>query len=334
MGNSNRQRVFLVGDIGGTKTNLAYFTEFNGAPRFRQLETYASEEAGGLVDILVQYFDKHQIEVKAACFAIAGPVMDGRCQTTNLPWEVSEETLRQKFGWPRVELINDLAATAFSIPLLGRTDTASLKPGQAVAKQTIALVAPGTGLGQALLVSVKDRYLSVASEGGHADFAPTTNEEVLLWRHLQQKLGHVSIERVASGPGLVNIYSWLRASYSRAEPEWLKQRMQTSDPTAVIAQAALDKEDPLCAQALKRFVSILGSVAGNLALTGFARGGVYLGGGIPPKILPALKANAFRRSFVSKGRFETFLEKIPIHVILNEKAALLGAAGCAARADK
>jgi glucokinase len=208
---------------------------------------------------------------------------------------------------------------------------ASLKPGNAVDKQTIALVAPGTGLGQALLVWIKDRYVPVSSEGGHADFAPTTDQEASLWRHLHEKLGHVSIEEVASGQGLVNIYAWLKASGNRAEPEWLKERMQTSDPAAVIAQAGLENKDPHCVEALDRFVSILGSVAGNLALIGLARGGVYLGGGIPPKILPKLKGSAFQRSFVNKGRFETFLDKIPVHVILNDKAPLLGAAGYAVR---
>jgi len=331
MEGSNRQEVFLVGDIGGTKTNLGHLAGFGDSPQFGQLETYASEEAGGLEDILAQYLDKHPVVVKAACFGIAGPVMDGRCKTTNLPWEVSEDTLRVRFGWPQVKLINDLAATALSIPLLGRNDTVLLKPGKAAAEQAIALVAPGTGLGQALLVWVRDRYVPLSSEGGHVDFAPTTTEEVRLWRYLHDRWGHVSIERAASGPGLVNIYSWLQASSSRTEPEWLKKRLQTSDPAAVISQAGLDKTDPLCAEALERFASILGSVAGNLALTGFTRGGVYLGGGISPKILPKLKEGVFRRSFVNKGRFKPFLENIPVHVILNEKAALWGAAWCAAR---
>jgi glucokinase len=217
---------------------------------------------------------------------------------------------------------------------LSKDDTVSISPGKAVKKQTIALMAPGTGLGQSLLVWVKDRYKPVPSEGGHADFAPTTEEEVLLWRYLYKESGHVSIERVASGPGLINIYSWLRTSGKNTEPQWLKRRMKTSDPAAVIAQTALDEEDSICMKALDCFISILGSVAGNLALTGFARGGVYLGGGIPPKILPKLKENTFRRPFVKKGRFKKFLEKIPVHVILNEKAALLGAAYYAERLVK
>ena len=329
-----KKEVLLVGDIGGTTTTLGYLTEFNGSPKFRQLATYSSTEADGIGDILAQYLDQNRIEVKAACLGIAGPVMEGNCKTTNLPWEVSETALKKRFRWPKVKLINDLAATAVSIPFLGKDDTVSISPGKAVEKQTIALMAPGTGLGQSLLVWVKDHYQPVPSEGGHADFAPATEEEVLLWRYLYEKYGHASIERAASGPGLINIYSWLRTSQENTEPQWLKKRMKTSDPAAVIAHAGLDEEDSICKKALDCFTSILGSVAGNLALTGFARGGVYLGGGIPPKILPKLKENTFRQSFVKKGRFKKFLEEIPVHVILNERAALLGAAYYAERLIK
>lgn len=331
MRTSKKQGIYLVGDIGGTKTNLCHFTEFKDAPRLQQLETFASEDAEGLEEILARYLDNHRIEVKAACFGIAGPVMDGRCKTTNLPWEVSEEGLRQRFGWSRIRLMNDLAATALSIPLLSPDQTAVINAGRPVDKQPIALLAPGTGLGQSLLLWVEGRYEPVPSEGGHSDFAPTTGEEVELWRYLHAKLGHVSVERVASGPGLVSIYSWLKTVRGHSEPGWLKRQLQDEDPAAVIARAGLNEKDPLCLEALNRFVSVLGSAAGNLALTGFARGGVYLGGGIPPKILAKLEDGIFLQAFLRKGRFEKFLANIPVHVILNEKAALLGAARCAAR---
>jgi len=331
MGVSNRSAVILVGDIGGTKTNISYLIDGADSPQFQHNETYTSKDAGGLEDILEQYLDKHRIEVKAACFGIAGPVVEGRCKTTNLPWEVSEKAIRRRFGWPRIKLINDLAATALSIPYLSSDETEYLKAGNAVSEQTIALVAPGTGLGQALLVWVEDRFAAVPSEGGHVDFAPTTEEEVSLWHYLHGKMDHVSVERVVSGPGLVNIYAWLKTVRRHDEPEWLKKRLATSDSAAVIAKAGLDGKETLCVEALDRFVSILGSVAGNLALTGFALGGVYLGGGIPPKILPKLKEGLFLQAFLRKGRFNTLLEKIPVYTILNEKAALVGAAVCAAR---
>jgi glucokinase len=190
-------------------------------------------------------------------------------------------------------------------------------------------VAPGTGLGQALLVFVKDTYVPVASEGGHADFSPNSEMEVELWRYLHQRFGHVSVERVLSGPGLVNIYSWLKESKRYEEPSWVADKLKTMDPARAITETALDNKHPLCVESLHVFVSVLGSVAGNLALTAMTTGGVYLGGGIPPKILPKLKEDIFLRAYLNKGRFQDLLSKIPVRVILNDRAGLLGAAHCA-----
>jgi glucokinase len=223
-------------------------------------------------------------------------------------------------------LINDLTATAYAIPLLTGAELHPLNEAKAKKGQNLGLVAPGTGLGMALLIWVKDKYIPVASEGGHADFGPNDLMEAELWEYLYERWDHVSAERILSGSGLFNIYSWLRDSGRYPEPAWLAKEIREKDPARAISEGAMDRKDPLCEEALDIFVSVLGAVSGNLALTGMITGGVYLGGGIPPKILPKLDEAAFMRAFTNKGRFKGFLEKIPVHVILNDKAALLGAA--------
>ncbi|MGD2126038.1 MAG: glucokinase [Desulfobacteraceae bacterium] len=321
----------LAGDIGGTKTNLGLFTVGKRRPREKVIESFPSREASDLETIIERFLDKHPVSVQSACFGIAGPVVKGRSRTTNLPWEVSELGLKRRFVWMDVRLINDLAATAEAVPLLQRREFAALNKAKARKEQNLALVAPGTGLGEALLVFQDGEYIAISSEGGHTDFSPTNEAEIGLWRYLRERFGHVSVERVLSGPGLVNIYSWLRDSGRSREPVWLKRRFKEMDPARVITETALQQEHPLCVQSLNVFVSILGAAAGNLALTGMSTGGVYLGGGIPPRILPALKQDLFMKAFVDKGRFKGFMTKIPVRVILNDKAALLGAARCALR---
>jgi glucokinase len=231
-----------------------------------------------------------------------------------------------------VSLVNDLSATAMAIPLLNRRELATLNKGRPQKGGNTALVAPGTGLGQGLVVFHQGKALPVPSEGGHVDFAPTRELEVELWRTLKQKFGHVSVERIVSGPGLIEIYAWLKESGRYREPQWLKDRLLEEDPAKVIAENGLAENHSLCVEALRTFVSILGAVSGNLALTAMATGGVYLGGGIPPKILPALKTGPFMKAFTDKGRFRGLLEKIPVRVIMNERAALLGASECALQA--
>lgn len=324
-----KKPMVLAGDIGGTKTNLALFVKGDGRPSPFGLESYSSREAPNLESIVKQFLSIRPAPVSGACFGIAGPVVNGRCKTTNLPWEVSEARLKRVFRWERVRLVNDLTATAMAIPLLARRELAVLNKGRPQKGGNVALVAPGTGLGQGLVVFHQGRAHHVASEGGHVDFAPTNEEEVELWRTLKQKLDHVSVERIVSGPGLGSICAWLRESGRYGEPEWLKVRLMEEDPAKVIAETGLAEKHPLCVESLRIFVSILGAVAGNLALTALATGGVYLGGGIPPKILPALGTGTFMKSFTDKGRFRGLLEKIPVRVILNEGAALIGAAQCA-----
>lgn len=323
----------LAADIGGTKTNLGLFSEGKTRPRLERIKTFSSRNEPNLENIIARFMERQDRPVRGACFGIAGPVVKGRSKTTNLPWVVSEARIKKRFKWTRVSLINDLTATALAIPLLRRGEMYPLNGNRQGRARNLALIAPGTGLGQALLVFEKGRYLPVPSEGGHADFSPGSEEEIELWRYLHGRFGHVSIERVLSGAGLHNIYSWLKASGRYKEPPFLAKMIRETDPAKAITQAAMAHKSALCKKALNLFVSILGAVSGNLALTGMATGGVYLGGGIPPKILPAIKEGLFMKAFTDKGRFKGLLEKIPVRVILNDKAALLGAAHSAMESD-
>ncbi|MCP5054676.1 MAG: glucokinase, partial [bacterium] len=247
-----------------------------------------------------------------------------KSKTTNLPWTVSEDRIKERFNFHHVRLVNDLTATAMAIPLLNNDELFPLNNAPAIKSQNLALVAPGTGLGIAMLIFHNEEYLPIPSEGGHVDFAPNNEEEAELWRYLHRRYGHVSIERVVTGSGLVNIYKWLKDSGRFHEPEWLSKKLKEMDPARAITKAAFADNEPGCVKALNMFVSIFGAVAGNLVLTGMTAGGVYLGGGIPPKILPKLKEDIFMKAFTNKGRFRGFLERIPVRVILNDKAALLG----------
>jgi len=331
MTTSKNKTLVLAGDIGGTKTNLGLFFEIKERPVSTVIETFSSRNSPDLQHIIRQFLKMHPVTVTHACFGIAGPVINGRSETTNLPWSISEDRIKKHFNFRHVKLVNDLTATVMAIPQLSEDDFYPLNQGASIKDQNLALIAPGTGLGKAMLIYQNGRYLPVSSEGGHADFAPNNDAEIQLWRYLHQHYGHVSMERVLSGPGLVNIYNWLNDSGRFNEPEWLKQQRKETDPARAIAEAALARKDPGCVEALNMFVSIFGAVAGNLALIGMTTGGVYLGGGISPKILSKLKEDIFMEAFTNKGRFKNFLEKIPVKVILNDKAALIGAAHCAMR---
>jgi glucokinase len=322
----NKNTVILAGDIGGTKTVLSLFVQGEKRPRSKVSESYASGEAPGLVKIIEAFIGKHPAAISGACFGIAGPVKNGRCKTTNLPWDVSEDEIKKRFGWHDVWLLNDLTATAYAVQILNREEVLSLTPERTAEGKNIGIIAPGTGLGEAFLVFAEGSYVAMTSEGGHVDFAPRDEREFSLWKYLRRRYEHVSIERILSGPGLVNIYSWLKDAGRSVEPEWLTENLKEKDPAEAISEAALKHKEPLCVEALDTFVSILGATAGNLALTGTATGGIYLGGGIPPKILPKLKEEIFMKSFADKGRFRDYLAQIPVWVILNENAAAFGAA--------
>jgi len=316
----------LAGDIGGTKTSLGLYVPGRTRPEALATVTYPSASTDSLEMIIARMLARYPAKIKSACFGIAGPVINGVCRTTNLPWVVSERKLQKRFGWQQVRLMNDLSTTALAIPLLSHREVKALNGARVRKDRNIGLVAPGTGLGQALLIFSNGRYLPVASEGGHASFAPGDEAESDLWHYLYARFGHVSAERVLSGQGLVNIYEWLKSHGTLAEPSAIREAMRLSDPARVITQNAIHANDALSKAALKQFCRIFGSIAGNLALTGMTSGGVFLGGGIPPKILAALENSDFMSAFNAKGRFEGFLKKIAVRVILNDRAALLGAA--------
>jgi len=320
--------VILAGDVGGTKTKLGLFAGGKSRQRLLAEETYESREARSLAALASRFLSSYDVSVSAACFGLPGPVSGDRARTTNLPWIVSGTALKRRFGWPRVFLLNDVAAMAHGIATLKKGETVPLSPARRIPTQTQALVAPGTGLGVSLLVRQggDDAPTILATEGGHVDFAPSNEDEWDLRQYIHERFGHVSVERVLSGPGISLIHAWLRDSGRRQEPPWLAKRLQTGDPAKTIARNALKGKAPICTETLRRFASILGAVAGNAALTAMALGGVYLGGGIPPRILPILQEGGFLEAFVSKGRFRPLLEKIAVRVILCDRIALQGAA--------
>ena len=319
--------MFLVGDVGGTKTDLAVFSPESG-PRAPLVEaTFPSTDYSSLEAVVREFLGRVDQAVARAAFGVAGPVVGGQARITNLPWVIDAAQLQKALGFSAVWLLNDLEAIANAVPFLQADDLDTLNDGEPVAGGPIAVIAPGTGLGEAYLTWDGSRYWAHASEGGHADFAPNSAFEIELLRHLQNRLGHVSYERVCSGTGIANIYGFLKDS-GYEEPTWLAgQLAAATDPTPIIVNHALD-ENPcaICAAALDAFVSILGAEAGNMALKALATGGVYLGGGIPPRILPALRQGRFMEAFRYKGRLSDLMARIPVHVILNPKAALLGAA--------
>ncbi len=330
MSERNRIKV-LAGDIGGTHTRLGIFAAGSGRPRMDLEKTYSSKEAEDL-EALVERFlrEAEKSDIKSACFGIAGPVEGEKVRTTNLPWEVDGKKIRERFGFDHVHILNDVGATLRGVPLLTEEERFTLNRGDEDAKGVLGLVAPGTGLGAAFMSWSDGRPVVISTEAGHADFAPGSEREVDLWRYFRRRFGHVSIERVVSGPGLFHIYNWLRKTSAHDPPAWLSARLETAeDPPEVITHAALKEKDPLCSEVLRTFVSLLGGICGNMALTGLTSGGLYLGGGIPPRILPALKQDPFLESFTRKGRFRELLSRIPVHAILNDKTALLGAAHCA-----
>lgn len=322
----------LAGDIGGTKTNLAVFEASADGVNPLEEQTFPSSDYAGLEAVVAAFLKDCELEISSACFGIAGPVIDGVCRTPNLPWIVSEKVIRKELGIEAVRLLNDLEATAYGIPVLKADQLITLNEGEVRDDGNIALIAAGTGLGEAALMWTGAHYHVVASEGGHADFAPRNELEMELLRYLLSLKSRVSYERVLSGPGLVNVYEFLRKGGHGDEPVWLKEEISASDDHAMtISKNALSGKADLCVKALDLFVSIYGAQAGNLALTFKATGGVYIGGGIAPKIIEKLKDGAFMKAFNEKGRLSPLVEAAPVHVIMNPKAALLGAADYAAR---
>jgi glucokinase len=321
--------MLLVGDIGGTKTSLAIM-EGVGDTRAPCAEaTYPSAHYSGLESVVREFLSAAGWPVDRACFGVAGPVVEGSATITNLPWVLDEQELQRSLGIPTVRLLNDLTAIACAVPFLTPDELHTLNTGAPARHGALAVIAPGTGLGEAFLTWDGTRYRPHASEGGHASFAPVSLIQVELLHYLFGRFAHVSSERVCSGSGIPNIYAYLHDSGLAPEPEWLAQEIASApDPTPVIVQAALDESRPseLCEATMRTFVNILGAESGNLALKVLATGGVYLGGGIPPRLVGLLESPDFLESFRGKGRMADLLDRVPVHVILNPRAALIGAA--------
>ena len=319
--------LILAGDIGGTKTHLALFSLQGEKLQAEIKKTFPSKQYPGLEPVIEEFIADQQVSISRACFGIAGPVVDGQVKTPNLPWVVDSGNIAQRFKLDSVALLNDLEAAAYGIFTLEPQELFTLNEGVSGQRGNKVLIAAGTGLGEATLYDDGRDYHPSASEGGHADFAPRNETEIDLLRYLIKKFGRVSYERVVSGPGLANIYEFLRDGGRMEEPAWLKEKIAAAeDISAAIAQEALAGSSAICVKALDLFVSVYGAEAGNLALRGKATGGVYIGGGIAPKIVDKLKDGTFMRAFVDKGRYREFLSGMPVRVILNDQAALQGAA--------
>jgi glucokinase len=324
--------MILAGDIGGTNARLAYFQPQNGHLRLVSERIFPSREYSELGEIVSKFLEGASPRPEVACFGIAGPVHNGRVETSNLPWIIEQARLAKQIQLPATLLINDLEANAWGIGALGPQDLVPLN--QVVPSDgNQAVIAPGTGLGEAGLFWDGSQHRVFACEGGHADFGPQGDLQIELLHSLASRYGHVSYERVLSGPGLVNVYEFLREKGCGEEPAGFAAQLSQGDAAAMISRAAMNGTNPLAGQALDLWISVYGAETGNLALKTMATGGIFLGGGISPKILSKLKRPLFMNAFLDKGRLRPLLAGIPVQVITNDKAALLGAARCAAKSS-
>ncbi|HAJ92493.1 MAG TPA: glucokinase [Gammaproteobacteria bacterium] len=335
---ANRKIRVLAGDIGGTKTRLAVFDvsgDVSGDVMGEVTDTvlqmvaeevYPSRDYQTFAEIVQLFMDRHRCGCESACFGVAGPVRNGVATTTNLPWRLVASELAEELEVTQVALLNDLEANAWGIQTLATDDLCVLQDGAQDLAGNAAVIAAGTGLGEAGMYRDGRRYRPFATEGGHTNFCPANELEYALFCFLLGQFAHVSWERVLSGPGLVNIHTFLRAYRSSEAPGWLTESLYSGDPAAVISQAALQERDEICIEALDLFVHFYGVEAGNLALKMMASGGVYLGGGIAPKIIEKLQGELFMQGFRSKGRMQYLLESMPVQVILNDRTALYGPA--------
>jgi len=320
--------MILAGDIGGTNARLALFDVRNGKFNLVTATIFPSRNYSGLDQIVTEFVATSGVHPAQACFGVAGPVTNGEVETSNLPWKIQSRRLADELKIKQALLINDLEATGWGVGALSADDLVALTQISSTAGNQ-ALIAAGTGLGEGGLYWDGSRHHVFASEGGHCDFAPANELQLELLGYLHARYGHVSYERVLSGPGLVNIFEFLRDTGRGKVPGWLSAEMKVMDPAAAISAAAIDAKCPMSEQAMDIFVSIFGAEAGNLGLKIKATGGVFLAGGIAPKILAKLATPLFLDAFLSKGRLRHLMEVMPVNVIINDKLALLGAARCA-----
>jgi len=320
--------MILAGDVGGTKVHLALYDFIDGKLKQIRDKQYPAREYSGLEEIVKEFLAADK--VTAACFGVPGPVRDGRLRLTNLPWTLDSRELAAGLVIEHVFLINDLEANGYGVAELSASQIFTLNKGDARQMGNRALISAGTGLGEGYLVWNGHHHIPNPSEGGHADYAPRNEDEIDLLRYLKQKYnGRISFERVVSGPGMINVYEFLREVRGMDEPAWLRERLAAEDPNAVITELVLAARSEICEKTMDIFVSAYGAEAGNLALKILPVGGLYVGGGIAPRILEKLKDGAFMKAFTDKGRLSQLLVNMPVRVILETSAALLGAAAYA-----
>ncbi len=319
--------MILAGDTGGTNTRLALFEKTEQGFQSVAEEKFSSPAFGSLIEIIEKFLAGKPYIIERACFGVPGPVQGNKAKLANLPWVVDADEVKKRFGYDYIGLINDLEANAYGLDELKDSDFAVLNAGNPTPSGNAALISAGTGLGEAGMQFANGRRLPFASEGGHADFAPRSELEIDLLRYLLGKFERVSVERVVSGMGLQNIYEFLRDTKREEVPSWLAEEITAcNDVGATVSKHGLACKAAICEQTLHVFASLYGAEAGNLALKILATGGVYIGGGIAPKILPKLQEPTFFNSFKSKGRMRELMERMPVRVVLNDNAALLGAA--------
>lgn len=327
--------MILAGDVGGTKVHLSLYSFEGGDLRQVREEKYPAADYACLDDVVNTFLAKgneRKEEIAASCFGCPGPVRDGRLKLTNLPWTLDSRDLQRNLGIEHIFLINDLEANGYGIPEVSKDKIFTLHNGDPGGVGHRGLISAGTGLGECVLIwdGKTRRHLPIPSEGGHVDFAPRTEREIALLHYLQRTLkGRVSFERVVSGIGIRNVYAFLRDDQGLEEPAWLRERLETEDPNAVIGSCAEAGDSEICVETMNIFAAAFGAKAGNLALTLLSSGGIYLGGGIAPKALKVLGNGRFTDAFLDKGRMRPILESIPVRVILDDTCALLGAAAYA-----
>jgi glucokinase len=319
--------MILAGDIGATHSRVAAFRpEGNKFPLVVE-KIYDSQEYGGLADIAGSFIRSEGIPAQTACFAVAGPVRSGKSKISNLPWTIDSQELARQLKISRVALINDLEAYAYGIDSLGSSDFVTLHPGSEDAEGNTAVISASTGLGEAGLLWDGVRQHPFACEGGHADFAPRNEVQIELLKYLLARFKTVSFERILSGPGIKNVYDFLRDTKREQEPDWLREQMNAAkDPAALISQIALEKKAPICQHTMSIFVSIYGAEAGNCALKFMSLGGIFIGGSVAAKNISLMQGPEFLQAFFDKGRMRALLEDIPVKIVLNDDAGLLGAA--------